>query len=93
VEASIGTSKTSKLTCSKMQRPNKPRLIHRLKSKKCNSKWLRCKHNKCRPQFPPAAQAPGNDLIFEIEQLAQLKNAGVLTAEEFQAAKAKLLSA
>lgn len=35
----------------------------------------------------------GNDLTAQIQQLAQLKNAGVLSDAEFTAAKAKLLSA
>jgi len=42
---------------------------------------------------PPAAApaAPGNDLIAQLERLAQLQAAGVLSPEEFAAAKAKLL--
>jgi hypothetical protein len=44
---------------------------------------------------PPAAApqpAPGSDLTSQLQQLAQLHNAGVLNDEEFAAAKAKLLS-
>lgn len=41
---------------------------------------------------PPAPAAPGNDLIAQLEQLAQLQAAGILSPEEFAAAKAKLLS-
>lgn len=43
----------------------------------------------------PVAAAPaagGDDLISKIQELAQLQAAGVLTPEEFTAAKAKLLS-
>lgn len=42
---------------------------------------------------PPAAApaAPGSDLIAQLERLAQLQAAGVLSPEEFAAAKAKLL--
>jgi hypothetical protein len=43
------------------------------------------------PPPPPAAPA-GSDLTTQLNQLAQLKAAGVLTDEEFAAAKAKLLS-
>ncbi|MGB7961962.1 MAG: SHOCT domain-containing protein [Propionicimonas sp.] len=39
---------------------------------------------------PPAA-APSGDLIAQLEQLAQLRAAGVLSVAEFSAAKAKLL--
>jgi hypothetical protein len=39
----------------------------------------------------PAAAAPGGDMMAQLQQLAQLKDAGVLTEEEFAAAKAKLL--
>ena len=41
---------------------------------------------------PPAAAAPADDdLIGKINQLAQLRDAGVLTDDEFTAAKSKLL--
>lgn len=47
------------------------------------------------PPPPPApAQAPtggSSDLVGQIEQLSALKNQGVLSDEEFSAAKAKLL--
>lgn len=39
----------------------------------------------------PAA-APGNDLMTQLNQLAQMKAAGILTDEQFEAAKAKLLA-
>jgi hypothetical protein len=42
------------------------------------------------PPPPPAAPA-GGDQIAELEKLAQLKQQGVLSDEEFTAAKAKLL--
>ena len=42
---------------------------------------------------PPAAPAaPGTDLTAELQKLASLKQAGILTDEEFAAAKAKLLA-
>lgn len=46
------------------------------------------------PPPPPAPPAPTgeNTLLAEIEKLAQLHTAGVLTDAEFAAAKAKLLS-
>ncbi|HTR32257.1 MAG TPA: SHOCT domain-containing protein [Gaiellaceae bacterium] len=46
-------------------------------------------------QAPPPAAAPapaGDDLASKLAQLAQLQQSGVLTAEEFAAAKAKLLA-
>jgi Tfp pilus assembly protein FimV len=45
-------------------------------------------------QYAPApapAAAPSNDMMAQLQQLAQMKDAGILTEEEFQAAKAKLL--
>ncbi|MDV7355391.1 SHOCT domain-containing protein [Rhodococcus oxybenzonivorans] len=44
-------------------------------------------------QAPPPAptSAGGDDLVSRIQELARLKDAGVLTDEEFAAAKAKLL--
>jgi Short C-terminal domain len=45
------------------------------------------------PAAPPPAPAPSpaSDLTAELEKLASLKAAGILTDEEFAAAKAKLL--
>ena len=40
----------------------------------------------------PVEQAPGVDLTAQLQQLAQLHNAGVLSDEEFAAAKQKLLA-
>jgi hypothetical protein len=40
---------------------------------------------------PPAAPAPQEDVISQIERLAALKDQGILTEEEFAAQKAKLL--
>ena len=40
---------------------------------------------------PPPPAAGGDDTIAELERLAQLKDQGILTDEEFAAAKAKLL--
>jgi hypothetical protein len=44
------------------------------------------------PAPAPAAAAGGTDLLAQLTQLGQLKEAGVLNDEEFQAAKAKLLA-
>ena len=41
---------------------------------------------------PAAAAAPGGDLISQLKELGDLKAAGVLTDEEFTAAKAQLLA-
>ena len=41
---------------------------------------------------PPAAPAPDNALLDQLNQLSQLHNAGVLSDDEFTAAKAKLLA-
>jgi predicted Zn-dependent peptidase len=40
----------------------------------------------------PAPEAAGADLTAQLQQLAQLHNAGVLSDEEFAAAKQKLLA-
>jgi len=44
------------------------------------------------PAPAPAPAAPANDLTAQLQQLAQLHNAGVLSDEEFAAAKQKLLA-
>ena len=44
------------------------------------------------PPPPPApAAAPADDMVAKLKELASLKEAGVLTEEEFAAAKAQLL--
>jgi hypothetical protein len=40
---------------------------------------------------PPAAAAPAPDPIEQLKQLAELKNQGILTEDEFAAQKAKIL--
>jgi len=44
------------------------------------------------PSPPAGYPAPAADLTSQLQQLAQLKESGVLSDAEFQAAKAKLLS-
>ena len=45
------------------------------------------------PPPAPAAAAPGgSSLVDQLTQLAQLRDAGVLTPDEFESAKAKLLA-
>ncbi|MET0780915.1 MAG: SHOCT domain-containing protein [Microbacterium sp.] len=43
------------------------------------------------PAAPAAAPAGGTDIVAELQKLASLKDAGILSDEEFAAAKAKLL--
>lgn len=43
------------------------------------------------PPPPAAAPAAGGDMMAELQKLADMKSAGILTDEEFTAAKAKLL--
>ena len=43
------------------------------------------------PAAAPAAPAGGTDIVAELTKLASLKDAGILSEEEFAAAKAKLL--
>jgi hypothetical protein len=50
------------------------------------------KAQQAAPAAPAAAPAGGDDLMAELSKLADLKAAGVLTDEEFSAAKAKLLA-
>lgn len=42
-------------------------------------------------QAPPPAAAPGDDATAQLQNLAQLHAQGVLTDDEFAAAKAKIL--
>jgi hypothetical protein len=44
------------------------------------------------PQYAPAPPAPGPDPIGQLKELGELKAQGILTDEEFAAAKAKILA-
>lgn len=52
-------------------------------------------HQAPPPQYQPPPAAPAapdtGDMIAELKQLAELKDAGVLTDEEFAAQKARIL--
>ena len=41
---------------------------------------------------PAAVPASGDDMITKLKELAELKNAGILTEEEFTAQKTKILA-
>lgn len=41
---------------------------------------------------PPVSPAPAGGLASELSELAKLRDSGILTAEEFDAAKARLLA-
>jgi hypothetical protein len=44
------------------------------------------------PPAPAAAAPAGDDLVAKIKELQALKDQGILTDEEFQAAKTKVIS-
>ncbi len=44
------------------------------------------------PPAPPAPSAGGGDVMAELEKLADMKSKGLLSDEEFAAAKAKILA-
>ncbi len=48
--------------------------------------------NELQAAQQPAAPTGETDIVSELEKLAQLKDSGVLSQEEFDAAKAKLLA-
>jgi hypothetical protein len=41
---------------------------------------------------PPPPAAPATDTVTQLKELAELKNQGILTEEEFAAQKAKILA-
>lgn len=44
------------------------------------------------PPPPPPAAAPATDVVTQLKALAELKDQGILTEEEFAAQKAKILA-
>lgn len=53
---------------------------------------LEAQQYQAAPAPVPAAAPPANDMISQIQQLAQLRDQGILSPEEFAAAKTKLLA-
>jgi hypothetical protein len=45
------------------------------------------------PPPPPAADPGQKDMVTQLEELAELKDQGILTDAEFEAQKAKILAA
>lgn len=45
------------------------------------------------PPAPPAPESGSDDLVADLQRLQELRERGVITEEEFAAAKAKLLGA
>ena len=50
-------------------------------------------YQQAAPPPPPAPAAPAVDPIAQLKELAELKDKGILTEEEFAAQKAKILAA
>jgi Short C-terminal domain len=62
-----------------------------------NKRWAGQEEQQAQPEAQPAAPAPapasgGSSTIEQLKELAELKSQGVLTEEEFEQAKAKLLA-
>jgi hypothetical protein len=63
-----------------------------------NNRWAQQEAQEAPPQQyyeqapPPAAEPEGPDLVEQLTQLAELKDKGILTEEEFAQQKAKLLA-
>ena len=73
----------------------KKRLCSNSKIRPISRAWLTRKlataGGRRTPQYAPAPAAAAPDLTAQLQQLAQLHTAGVLSDEEFAAAKQKLL--
>ena len=62
-------------------------------SRRQANKWAEQDQQQYAEQAPaPAPAAPAADPIAQLKELAELKDQGVLTEEEFAAQKAKLLA-
>jgi hypothetical protein len=66
-------------------------------SRRQAERWSQQEPQYAQPQYaepaPPPAAAPAESAIQQLKDLAQLKEQGVLTEEEFAAQKAKILGA
>ena len=59
-------------------------------SRRQAERWQQQEYEQQQQPTPASAQS-GDDLTAELERLSRLRDQGVLTDEEFSAAKAKLL--
>jgi hypothetical protein len=61
------------------------------------SSWSRFSHparrRRRRSSAPPPKPAAGGGAVERLEQLAQLRDTGLITAEEFEAQKLRILEA
>ncbi len=62
-------------------------------SRRQGNKWAAQEEQQMAAQAPPPAAAPADDSMDKLKELGQLHESGVLTDEEFTAAKAKILAA
>lgn len=61
-------------------------------SRRQGNRWAQQEQDQYDQQQVAAASAPAADPIAQLKELAELKNQGILTEEEFAAQKAKILS-
>jgi len=65
-------------------------------SRRQANRWSQQEEQQYEQQAPPPAPAPvaapQTDVVTQLKELADLKNQGILTEEEFAAQKAKLLA-
>jgi len=65
-------------------------------SRRQANRWSQQEEQQYEQQAPPPAPAPvaapQTDVVTQLKELADLKNQGILTADEFAAQKAKLLA-
>ncbi len=63
-------------------------------SRRQSNKWAAQEQQQMAAEAPPPAAAPaGGDPMEKLKELGQLHETGILTDEEFAAAKAKILNA
>ena len=61
-------------------------------SRRQGNRWAEKDQQQAPPPPPPPPQAPAEtDMLTQLQQLGELRSAGVLTEEEFAAQKAKIL--
>ena len=65
-------------------------------SRRQANRWSQQEEQQYQQQAPPPAPAPvaapQTDVVTQLKELADLKNQGILTEDEFAAQKAKLLA-
>lgn len=93
VVAGTATAVSNRVTTRQQNRADQRYAAEQYEAQQQAAMYADAQQQAAPPQAAPAAApAGGNDMMAQLQQLAALHQQGILSDEEFTAAKAKLLS-